>query len=120
MLFRSRAPPHPAYPPYTGLTRFIAAAEDPGAAAEAAAEVAAWLRRVGTEQLGGALTVLGPAPCPIPRLKGRWRWHVLVKATEPRAMGHVVRAWRREPGRGRGASARGAAVVVDRDPVALL
>jgi primosomal protein N' (replication factor Y) len=113
-----RAPPHPAYPPYTGLTRFIAAAEDAGAAAEAAADIAAWLRRIGTEQLGGALTVLGPAPCPISRLKGRWRWHVLVKATEPRAMGHVVRAWGR--GRGRRVSARGAAVVADRDPVALL
>jgi len=113
-----RAPPHPAYPPYTGLVRFVAAAEDAAAAAAAAADVAAWLRRVGTEQLGGALTVLGPAPCPIPRLKGRWRWHVLVKATEPRAIGQVVRAWGR--GRGRGAGVGGAAVVVDRDPVVLL
>ena len=79
----------------------------------AAEEVAAWLRRVGTEELGGALTVLGPAPCPISRLKGRWRWHVLIKATEPRAIGHVVRAWGRErPGQG--------TVVVDRDPVTLL
>jgi len=55
--------------------------------------------------------VLGPAPCPIERLKGRWRWHVLVKASEPRALGRVVRAW--------GARAR-AVVVVDRDPVTLL
>ena len=63
-----------------------------------------------SERLGGALTVLGPAPCPIMRLKGRWRWHVLVKAAEPRAIGRVVRAL--------GARARG--VVVDRDPVSLL
>jgi primosomal protein N' (replication factor Y) len=55
--------------------------------------------------------VLGPAPCPIGRLKDRWRWHVLVKSAEPRAIGRVVRAW---GGRGRGA------VVVDRDPVSLL
>jgi primosomal protein N' (replication factor Y) len=54
--------------------------------------------------------VLGPAPCPIERLKGRWRWHVLVKAAEPRAIGRVVRAL--------GERARG--VVVDRDPVSLL
>jgi primosomal protein N' (replication factor Y) len=109
-----RAPPHPAYPPHTGLVRFVAAAEDADAAAAAADDVATWLRRVGAEQLGGALTVLGPAPCPIPRLKGRWRWHVLVKATEERAIGRVVRAWRR------GSAAGGATVVVDRDPVALL
>jgi primosomal protein N' len=55
--------------------------------------------------------VLGPAPCPLARLEGRWRWHVLVKAHEPRALGRVVRAWRRV---GRGP------VVVDRDPVTLL
>ena len=109
-----RAPPYPVYPPYAGLVRFVAAAEDADAAAAAAEHVAVWLRRVGTEQLGGALTVLGPAPCPIPRLKGRWRWHVLVKATESRAIGRVVRAWRRERVAG------GATVMVDRDPVALL
>jgi len=108
-----RAPPNPAYPPFTGLARFVASAEDSREAAVAAEEVAAWLRRVGTEELGGALTVLGPAPCPISRLKGRWRWHVLIKATEPRAIGHVVRTWGRErPGQG--------TVVVDRDPVTLL
>jgi len=49
------------------------------------------------------------------RLKGRWRWHVLIKSPEARSIGRVVRAW----GRGRGVGARGA-VVVDRDPVSLL
>jgi primosomal protein N' (replication factor Y) len=106
-----RLPPHPSYPPTVGLARFVAAAEDPGTAQQAAERVAAWLRRANAERLGGALTVLGPAPCPIGRLKDRWRWHVLVKSAEPRAIGRVVRAW---GGRGRGA------VVVDRDPVSLL
>jgi primosomal protein N' len=49
------------------------------------------------------------------RLKGRWRWHVLIKSPEARPIGRVVRAW----GRGRGVAARGT-VVVDRDPVSLL
>ena len=106
-----RAPPNPSYPPWVGLVRFVAAHEDAIAAQEAAEWVAAWLARANAERLGGALTVLGPAPCPIERLKGRWRWHVLVKASEPRALGRVVRAW--------GARAR-AVVVVDRDPVTLL
>jgi len=105
-----RAPPHPAYPPQVGLARFVASDESATRAQEAAEGVAAWLRRVSAERLQGALSVLGPAPCPIARLKGRWRWHVLVKAAEPRAIGRVVRAL--------GARARG--VVVDRDPVSLL
>src|SRR5216117_860190 len=110
-----RAPPNPAYPPHVGLARFVAVHEDERLAQEAAERVAAWLRRANTEQLGGALTVLGPAPCPIMRLKGQWRWHVLIKSPEARPIGRVVRAW----GRGRGPGARGA-VVADRDPVSLL
>jgi primosomal protein N' (replication factor Y) (superfamily II helicase) len=108
-----RTPPQPPYPPRIGLVRFVVAGagEDDGRTAALAGRVAAWLRRAGTERLGGALTVLGPAPCPIGRLRGRWRWHVLVKATEPRALGRLVRAWRAKAHR---------AVSVDRDPVSLL
>jgi primosomal protein N' (replication factor Y) len=106
-----REAPHPAYPPATGLVRFVSAAADAERAERGAMRVADWLRRANRERLGGVLAVLGPAPCPLARLEGRWRWHVLAKAAEPRALGRVVRAWRRV---GRGA------VVVDRDPVALL
>lgn len=106
-----RTPPHPPYPPRVGLVRFVASGRDQARTAALAERVAAWLRRASAERLEGALTVLGPAPCPIMRLKERWRWHVLVKASAPRAIGRVVRAW---AARGRGA------VVVDRDPVSLL
>jgi len=105
-----RAAPHPAYPPHVGLARFVASDPVAARAQEVAEGVAAWLRRANAERLHEALSVLGPAPCPIARLKGRWRWHVLVKAAEPRAIGRVVRAL--------GVRARG--VVVDRDPVSLL
>src|SRR5438128_628351 len=75
-----RAPPNPAYPPHVGLARFVASHEDAGRVQRAAERVAAWLVRANTERLSGALSVLGPAPCPIERLRGRWRWHLLVKA----------------------------------------
>ncbi|HVH10230.1 MAG TPA: primosomal protein N' [Gemmatimonadales bacterium] len=106
-----RAPPNPAYPPHVGLVRFVASDEDPARTQAAAERVAAWLRDANAARLHGALTVLGPAPCPIARLQRRWRWHVLVKATERRALGRVVRAW--------GARPRGG-VIVDRDPGSLL
>ncbi len=106
-----RTPPYPPYPPRTGLVRFVIATDDHGRTAELAEKVAAWLRRAARERLDGMLTVLGPAPCPLMRLKGKWRWHVLAKSTEPRVLGRVVRAWRAKAHR---------AVSVDRDPQSLL
>ena len=108
-----RTPPNPSYPPKTGLVRFVAYGRQESAAAARAARLVDWLRRANTERLGEALTVLGPAACPIPRLHGRWRWHVLVKANAPHALGRLMRAWRAQ-----GRAARW--IVVDRDPVALL
>ncbi len=113
-----RAPPNPVYPPYAALARFVVSAADPERVAGEAERLAAWLRSAAWEQDHGpgALLVLGPAPCPIPRLHGRWRWHVLLKATDSRVIGRAVRAWARTP------EARDArtGIVVDRDPVALL
>nr|MBA3761503.1 hypothetical protein [Gemmatimonadales bacterium] len=58
--------------------------------------------------------VLGPAPCPLVRIKDRWRWHVLLKGPS-KSLGRVVRyaarSLRRE------GTTR---VVIDRDPVSLL
>ena len=106
-----RSPPYPPYPPRTGLVRFVIATSDHARTADLAERVASWLRRASSERLDGALTVLGPAPCPLMRLKGKWRWHVLGKSAEPRVLGRVVRAWRAKAHR---------AVTVDRDPVSLL
>jgi primosomal protein N' (replication factor Y) len=105
-----RSPPNPPYPPRTGLVRFVIATDDHARTADLAEKVASWLRRA-SERMAGALTVLGPAPAPLMRLKGKWRWHVLAKSAEPRVLGRVVRAWRAKAHR---------AVTVDRDPVSLL
>jgi primosomal protein N' (replication factor Y) len=106
-----RAPPQPPYPPRVGLVRFVVTGPDEASTAALAARVAVWLRGANEKRLAGALTVLGPAPCPITRLRGRWRWHVLVKAAEARVLGRVVRAWRAKAHRN---------VTVDRDPVSML
>ena len=104
-----RAAPNPVYPPHCGLARFVVGAATETRAQEAAERLAGWLHRVNAERLGGALRVLGPAPCPIPRLQGRWRWHILVKSEAPGPLGRLVRAWRGRTG-----------VTVDRDPLSLL
>ena len=103
----------PPYPPETSLLNVVVSAEQETRATEEALAVADWLNKL-IETQGLPLTLLGPAPCPLTRIKARWRWHVLVKGPVEE-IGRVVRyaAPRLE---GRGASR----VVLDRDPVSLL
>ena len=103
----------PPYPPETSLLNVVVSAEQEAKATEDAMGVADWLEKLIASQ-GLPLVLLGPAPCPLTRIKARWRWHVLVKGPVEE-IGRVVRyaAPRLE--------ARGAArVVLDRDPVSLL
>jgi primosomal protein N' (replication factor Y) len=60
--------------------------------------------------------VVGPAPSPIEKLHGRWRWHFLLRSPSPGALGEALKAFQ-EGFRARGGDVR---VVLDRDPVALL
>ena len=69
-----------------------------------------------SESLSDAI-VVGPAPCPVDRIRNRWRWHLLVKSTKPASLTRIGRYFAERlkvPGR---ADLR---VVVDRDPVSLL
>lgn len=73
-----------------------------------------------TEQVRGAtpvgVTFVGPAPCPIERIRNRWRWHVLVKSARAGVMTRVTRRFAEYP-----APARGhLRIIADRDPVSLL
>jgi len=59
---------------------------------------------------------VGPAPAPIERLHGRWRWHFLLRSPSAVALGTVARALAEEFK----APAGDVRVAIDRDPVALL
>lgn len=77
------------YPPFTRLVNIVAQDED-GRAAEARLRMLASHLGMtddapfGPKLLGGAeeLSILGPAPCPLSRLKNRYRWHLLLKTTD--------------------------------------
>jgi primosomal protein N' (replication factor Y) len=105
-----RAPP---YPPELHLVNLIVSGQGEADTAARAAEVADWCNAlVARHEL--EVTVLGPAPCPLARIKDRWRWHVLLKGPSP-VLGRIVRyAARRLRSAGR------TRVVIDRDPVSLL
>jgi primosomal protein N' (replication factor Y) len=103
----------PPYPPVTALVNLVISGPEEAAVGRQAAEVGDWCLRL-VEKRRLTVEVLGPAPCPLARIKDRWRWHVLLKGASP-VLGGVVRyAARRLP---RHAGVR---IVIDRDPVTLL
>jgi primosomal protein N' (replication factor Y) len=87
------------------------------AAAAGNLEIAAadWLRDLLDKRGIDSVTLIGPAPCPIERIKNRWRWHALLKATQASELTRVSRYFMEKfdvPSNLR--------VTLDRDPVALL
>lgn len=105
----------PGYPPLRRLANVVVSGRDEVAVADAALELATWTRAL-VEDRGLALDVVGPAPCPIDRVRERWRWHFLLKGDGPTELGSALRylATRRGqlPGKMR--------LEIDRDPEALL
>ena len=111
---------HPAYPPYVRMINVVLSSPDQELAARAAEEGAAFLRAtLAKAARAGALPpvdLVGPAPAPIERLHGRWRWHFLLRSTSPGALGEAAR---RLVHRSR-LPAGDVRLALDRDPVALL
>lgn len=107
----------PRYPPFFRLANILISGIDQVAVQEATEKVAAWtIDRINSSQAAVELT--GPAPCPIDRIRGRWRWHFLLRSTSAAALGlvcrHIALQYELKPGR---ADLR---LILDRDPVSLL
>lgn len=95
------------YPPYRTLVNVVTAGPDPDAVRDAAQAVAAGI--------DGSGEVLGPSPAPLARVRGRYRWQVLIKdqdAGPARARLSTIMRTLAVP--------RGVRVLVDVDPIELL
>lgn len=99
------------FPPYGRIANvvFTGAAEPE---VERAARAAAGALEAA---LGAPFAVVGPSPAPIARLKGQWRWHVLVKGDEqadvPGALDAALRGVK---------TPHGVTMIIDVDPVSLM
>jgi primosomal protein N' (replication factor Y) len=82
MDFRRRA----SYPPFSRLTRLVYAASGAKQAEFEARKIAVVLREVVVEGRADPADVVGPVPCRIARLRGRWRWQILVRSPHPSAL----------------------------------
>jgi primosomal protein N' (replication factor Y) len=106
------------YPPFSRLVNIRFEGED-GGKVKAYAEQLAERLRAGIEALeNGKPVILGPAPAPIERVKGRDRWHLLLKGEDRRILHSIVKKaqeemWTRS-------RPHGVRIVVDVDPYDML
>ena len=107
----------PTYPPHVGLVNVVVSGLEETLVANAAADIADWLRGLVTAHTDGEIDVLGPAPAPLARIKRRWRWHVMYRGDDRHTVDRVTRYAARRAPHTDGARLR---VVFDRDPVSVL
>jgi primosomal protein N' (replication factor Y) len=107
----------PPYPPGLRLVNIVCSGLEENATASLALDAAKWLTRLIDSRARDQVTLIGPAPCAIDRIKRRWRWHVLLKSDHPASLTSVVRYFVRRFEIPRSAQLR---VAVDRDPVSIL
>ena len=108
----------PPYPPTVRLANIVFSGTQEGETMEASNRGAEFLTKLLGSGRVETVHVVGPAPCPIERIKSRYRWHVLLRARRSNELTRVLTyfATHFEP-EGRSADLR---VVIDRDPVSLL
>ena len=108
---------HPVYPPYVRIANVVVSGTQEEATARLATRTAAWLHKLLAARPAPGVMIIGPAPCPVERVKNRWRWHVLIKADRPQDLGRVGRYLVE---RFEVPKQFGLRLTLDRDPVALL
>lgn len=64
-----------AYPPFTRMVALLVSHTNQHTGVELARELGEALRRLDTE----GMRIAGPAPAPLERLRGAWRWQILVR-----------------------------------------
>lgn len=97
------------YPPYCRLVRVLLSHPDEALVERAAQRVATGLAR----QLPGA-EVVGPAPCPVERIRGRYRWHLLLKGSKVQELVDAARNYLQPP------EGQELLILVDPDPQSLM
>jgi len=107
----------PVYPPMTRLANVVFSGLRENETQQLAARAAERLRRALAPH-AGEISVVGPAPCPIERVKTRWRWHLLMKSANPALLTRACRFLVERLDVPKDKSQL--RVALDRDPVSLL
>ncbi len=100
------------YPPFCRLVRILFVSPEEK-------DVISVSREVGDMLCGyDGFDTLGPAPCPLSRIAGKYRWHILLKGTDVQEQVTVTRSL--VAGLARKGRAGSVSVSIDPDPLSLL
>lgn len=81
------------YPPFVRLLRIVVSGEDRAGALTYASSIAQYAtEHMATEHV----TILGPAPAPLEKIRGLWRYHILVKSPSHPTVQHIMQRLKRE------------------------
>lgn len=107
------------YPPFSRLINIRTEATSQKRATKAAEEMGEWGRRLlRKEPYGGRIEVLGPSPAPLVKLKGKYRYQMLIKGKRVNILHRFVEELvgetkKRLPG-------RGIRLTIDVDPISVM
>ena len=96
------------YPPYTRMVQLLIRDTNRSRAKTKITELA---RELEAHPLAREVRISGPAPAPFEKLRGKWRYQLLVRATSGARLRELIRALGPEPG---------GELLVDVDPYELL
>jgi primosomal protein N' (replication factor Y) len=107
----------PAYPPTVRLANVVFSGTSDAATAALATRGTTWLDALVRARRATGIRLVGPAKCPVERIKNRWRWHLIIKAEQAGELTRLGRYFMQKFQVPKEAELR---VTFDRDPVALL
>jgi primosomal protein N' (replication factor Y) len=105
------------YPPYSRLVSIVVRGRGESAVAQAASRLASFLEQGAAKMDEPRPEVLGPAPAPIERIKGTYRWHIIVRGKGGSARALVAAALAQRPSL---ELPRAVALSIDVDPLDLM
>ncbi|UCC71747.1 MAG: primosomal protein N' [Gemmatimonadota bacterium] len=106
----------PSYPPHNRLANLVISGTRELAVQQTAESASRWLAGLLEAQRIATIDLLGPAPCPIDRIRHRWRWHLVLKSRDAAALGRVLGYFATRFERPAG----DLRLEIDRDPISLL
>ena len=85
------------YPPFSHVATLLLRGKDEKEVREGAHAAREQLEIWQTDTEPTTVEILGPAPAPLTKIEGKFRWHLLLRSTHPKKMGQLLKRFTDEP-----------------------